>query len=171
VRRILAKLSLLGIVFGAAAWAQAATPPPDAVEVPDLDFTPTAAFERDYDKYFYYHRANTEFATALADLRECDAYSRGISLRADGGPYGVLAGAATDAIFGAAQRRDIARRNFRVCMGFKEYRRYGLPRSIWTRIHSPEGPGETGEARRERLLRVQARIASGPQPRVGAIVE
>lgn len=165
-------LCVIGLALASAARAQEASLiDPAAIEVPGLEFTPTAAIERDYDKYFYYHRDDTDFATALADLRECDAYARGISLRADGGPNGALVGLATDAIFGAAQRRDIARRNLRVCMGFKDYRRYGLPRSIWEQIHSPEAPGETGEARRQRLLQVQARIASGPQPRVGAIAQ
>ncbi|HEX8624027.1 MAG TPA: hypothetical protein VF782_03000 [Allosphingosinicella sp.] len=159
-------------MLGTGARAQEApAPDPAAIEVPDLNFTPTPAIERDFDKYFYFHRGGTELGTALADFRECDAYARGISLRADGGPNGLLAGAATDAIFGAAQRRDIARRNLRVCLGFKEYRRYGLPKSIWDRIHSVRAPGESAEARRQRLLLLQARIASGPQPRVGVIAE
>lgn len=161
----------LVLAFASVASAQEVPPFDAAVQIPNLEFTPTPALERDYDKYFYYHRADTDYDTAVADFRECDAYARGISLRADGGPHGPLVGAATDAIFGAAQRRDIARRNLRVCMNFKEYRRYGLPRSLWEQIHDREVPGETGEARRERLLQVQARLASGPQPRIGAIAQ
>lgn len=170
--RLWLPLSLFALALepAAAAW-QAPTVEASAIEVPTLDFTPTPAIERDYDKYFYFHRADTDYPTALADFRECDAYARGISIHTQGGASGPLVGLATDAIFGAAQRRDISRRNLRVCMNFKEYRRYGLTRSLWGQIHDSELPGETGEARRERRLRIQARLASGPQPRIGAIAQ
>jgi hypothetical protein len=138
-------LAGLGLVASAAG-AQ------DAVEIPNLHFTPTPAIEREYGQYFYYHRDDTDFATALADIRECDAYARGISLRLDGGASGPVVGAVTDAIFGAAQRRDI--------------RRYGLPKAIWSQFNAEDG---ADEGTRERMMRIQARIASGPRPPSGAI--
>lgn len=165
---LLLRLFVLGLAVAPAARAQPG-PSTDAIEVPSLDFTATPAIEGDYDKYFYYHRDDTDFATALADIRECDAYARGISLRLDGAMSGALAGALTDAIFGAAQRRDISRRNRRVCMAFKEYRRYGLPKSIWEQLNPEAGSDGNEEAARLRRFRIQARVASGPRPRVGAM--
>jgi hypothetical protein len=129
-------------------------------EVPDLSFVPTAAIERGYDKFFVYHREATDFATAYADLKECDAYARGISLHV--APPGALAALVVDAIVGAAQRHDISRRNMRTCMRFKEYRRYGLPEALWKRIGFDPASGSPDQAKR--VLRLQARIASGPRP-------
>jgi hypothetical protein len=132
-------------------------------EVPDLSFVPTPAIERGYDKFFVYHREATDFATAYADLKECDAYARGISLHVPAA--GALTALVVDAIVGAAQRHDISRRNMRTCMRFKEYHRYGLPEALWKRVGLDPASGSPGEA--ERLLRLQARIASGPRPPAG----
>ncbi|HEY0313750.1 MAG TPA: hypothetical protein VGC56_14810 [Allosphingosinicella sp.] len=137
---------------------------PASVSVPDLTFVPTRDIERSYDQHFYYHREHTDFATAYADLRECDAYARGISLRLTG--LGGVTGLVTDAIVGGGQRRDISRRNMRVCMRFKEYRRYGLPEALWKRIALPPGSGGD-EAERQRLMLIDAKLASGSRPKVG----
>jgi hypothetical protein len=165
---LLLRLFILGLALAPAARAQP-VPSTDSIEGPSLDFTATPAIEGDYDKYFFYHRDDTDFATALADIRECDAYARGISLRLDGAMSGALAGGLTDAIFGAAARRDISRRNRRVCMAFKEYRRYGLPRSIWDQLNPEAGSEGNEDSARQRRFRIQARAASGPRPRAGAM--
>ena len=97
------------------------------VQMPDLSFTPSPAIEGDYDKYYYFHRADTSFATALADLRECDAFARGLPMRPGySGPFvpvsslyantagGVIGGAIMGGIAVAilsADRRD-ARRQY-----------------------------------------------------------
>ena len=128
--------------------------------VPDLSFAPTPAIERGYDKFFVYHREATDFPTAYADLKECDAYARGISLHV--AAAGALTALVVDAIVGAAQRHDISRRNMRTCMRFKEYRHYGLSEALWKRIGLEPASGSPGEA--ERVIRLQARIASGPRP-------
>lgn len=143
---------------------------PSAIEVPDLSFTPDPATLRNLDKYVYFHRDGTDFATAFADIRECDALARGVGFYIGGSPFtGALTGVAVDAIFGSAERRRIRRANMRVCMRFKEYRIYGLPEAVWERFNFEEGNQRTPEAERERMLRVQARIASGPRPTLGEV--
>jgi hypothetical protein len=143
---------------------------PATVELPNLAFQPTPAIERNYDKYFYFHRDDTSFAAAYEDIRECDALARGITLRLDGGPVtGGVTGVIADAILGSAERRRIRRVNMRMCMGFKDYRIYGLPEALWEQFNFEEGLRQVEEARREQLLQVQARVASGPRPQVGAI--
>ncbi len=150
--------------------AGAAAIDPTTIEVPDLRFTPDAGTIRNYDKYVYFHRVDTDFATAYADLRECDAYARGVGFYVDGSPFtGALTGIAVDAIFGSAERRRIRRVNMRVCMRFKEYRIYGLPEALWERFNSEEGNQRIAESERQRLLQIQARIASGPRPTVGEV--
>ncbi len=169
--------------------ADAAAAPPPSVEVPDptglklptLDHAATPEIEADYKKYFYFHRAETSFAEAYADIRECDALSSGsnIYMGADSGAmaanmmqYGVLAGgigsalgsALADAIFGSAARRDQRRVNLRNCMGFKGYQRFGLSGELWKEFNFEEGHGRKKEDVRDDALAIQALVASGPRP-------
>lgn len=148
--------------------------------MPRLDFTATPEIEQDYDKYFYFHRANTSFAEAYADIHECDALASGSSIYLGDSPaaagataqYGALAGALgnaigsaiADAIFGSAARRAQRRINLRNCMYFKEYKRYGLSRDLWTEFNFEEGMGRKKEDRRNDALALQALVASGPTP-------
>lgn len=149
--------------------------------MPRLDFVDTPEVEASFDKYFYFHRENTSFAEAYADIRECDALASGSSiyLGADSGAmagamaqYGVLPGAiggaigglVADAIFGSAARREQRRVNLRNCMGFKGYKRYGLNRDLWTAFNFEEGLGRKREPVRLRALALQALVASGPKP-------
>lgn len=145
--------------------------------LPDLNFTPDADAINSYDKYFYFHRAETEFATAYADIQECDNYARGLGVRVNsgyalGGALGTpLGNAISDAIYGSAARRALRRVNMRNCMGYKGYTAYGLPKSIWEQFNFEEGNSHVPEDRRQQFLRLQARAASGPEPRVGRIEE
>jgi hypothetical protein len=52
-------------------------------------------------------------------------------------------------------------------MGFKEYRTYGLSKDLWAEFNFDEGNKAVEDARREELLRMQARAASGPRPQTG----
>ena len=141
--RILFAGMLLGMPVAAA--AQAIKPPPemrhfsaeeiDAVAMPDLAFEATPADVETYDKYFYFHRDETDFDTAHHDISECDALSSGIKYYSGGGNYmssyfatqyglagaagGVIGNAISDAIYGSAERRRIRRISMRNCMGFK----------------------------------------------------
>jgi hypothetical protein len=147
---------------------------PSSIPLPRLDFEPTAQDRSNYDKYFYFNRADTDFATAYADLQECDGYARGLTYRVTGGGYhgalgNIMADAIADAIHGSAERRRQRRSIMRTCMRFKGYRAYGLRKSLWEAFNFEEGNARIEESERQHRLQVQARVASGPQPRAEAI--
>lgn len=60
--------------FGAPDSADAAK-----VTMPALAFSPQPEDAGNYDKYYYFHRPDTDFATAYADICECDGYARGLT--------------------------------------------------------------------------------------------
>ena len=200
---------LAAIVIGASAWPAGAqdqagavaqverqaaaplppvAPPPDepidvaAIAVPSLDFPPDPALAKDFDKYYYFHRGETDFRTALTDVRDCDGLSRGLS-----SPYGyaqapypytnTMAGAVggaignlmVAAIFGSAEARAARRINMRRCMYFKGYQRYGLPKPIWETFNFEEGLSHVEESRRQAFLMQQAKVASGARPTTEAL--
>lgn len=156
-------------------------PNPTTVKMPVLEFAPTPVIETDFDKYFYFHRAETSFVEAYGDIRECDALSSGANIYmgdnsaamgAAMAQYGVLAGgvggaigsAIADAIFGSAARRQQRRINLRNCMGFKGYQRFGLSGDLWKEFNFEEGHGRKREGVRDEALEQQALVASGPTP-------
>lgn len=186
VRRVAYGVCVLALAAGSGARAAEPVVDPASVEMPKLDFTATPEIEADFDKYFYFHRADTSFAEALADIRECDALASGANfyggadssaIAAASAQYGALAAgiggaigsAMADAIFGSAQRRKMHRINMRNCMAFKDYQRYGLSRDLWTEFNFEEGMGRKKEDVREAALRQQAKVASGPAPRTKAL--
>ena len=148
------------------------------VSTPDLKFAETPADVDTYDKYFFFHRENTNFDQAFADIKECDALTSGIRYYGGGNgavysPYGgtlggavggVIGSAIADAIFGSAERRRIRRVNMRSCMGYKEYNRYGMERERWQVFNFEEGMGKVKGEKRENYLLLQAKVASGPKP-------
>lgn len=154
-------------------------PDPVSIERPDLAFVEDEEALDNYEKYYYFHRDETDFETALADLRECDAHSRGL-FRGNFTPdptaamtqYGPLAGAAgglivglmADAIFGPAELRRKRRINMRRCMFYNGYARFGLAKDVWESFNFEEGSREVSEADRQRMLAQQALVASGPRP-------
>lgn len=171
-----------------AAQAQALPEPPirtftqaeiEAVAVPDLAYEPDPEIEADFEKYFFFHREDTSFDQAFADISECDALAHGINHVAIGwGPTapdnidftGPVLGTLrsllnpSDAIFASGERRWIRRYNIRTCMFFKGYDRYGLEKKLWQAFHFEEGfSRENARDRRAALLK-QARVASGPKP-------
>jgi len=148
-------------------------PDPTKVELPDLSGATSAADEGDFDKYFYFHRANTTFEQALTDLRECDGYARGLAspfgYQEAGYPYaGTMAGAVGGAIgnlmvamiFGSAELRKARRSNMRRCMNYKGYDRYGLNKDVWQQFNFEEGLKSVKEDDRQRMLAEQAKAAS-----------
>jgi hypothetical protein len=160
----------------------AAIPDPAKLELPNLSGPTTAEDEGAFDKYFYFHRADTSFEQALADIRECDGYARGLA-----SPYGyqdvpypyagTLAGAAGGAIgnlmvsliFGSAELRKARRTNMRRCMNYKGYDRYGLNKDVWQEFHFEEGLGSVKEEERQLKLAKQAKAASLVAP-VGKVL-
>jgi hypothetical protein len=152
-------------------------PDPGTLKMPVLSFDDAGAVGTDYDKYYYFHRPDTGFAEAYADIHECDALASGISFYSRGldpgyvAQYGIggvigsaIGEAVADAIYGSAHRRAIRRINMRNCMSFKGYSRYGLRKDLWQEFNFEEGLGREEETVRELDLARQALVASGPQP-------
>jgi hypothetical protein len=152
-----------------------AIPDQAAVVMPVLTFSATPEIEAVYDKYYYFHRADTNFTTALADIRECDAFARGLTtgMGYTSTPYpyaGTMAGAVGGAIanvmvmmiFGSAEKRKLRRTNMRRCMHYKGYERYGLKRDLWEKFNFEEGLSSVKEVDRQRYLAQQAKVASTP---------
>lgn len=154
-------------------------PDPATITVPPLVFEQNAQQSQDFDKYYYFFRAETDFLTALEDIRECDGYASGLSYSNYGNSSymntamnygiggaigGVLGSALSDATFGAAERRRQRRINMRRCMGYKGYARYGLPKSIWEQFNFEEGLSAEESSSRERMILQQARVASSATP-------
>ena len=157
------------------------------IPMPEIAFDMAAANVDDFDKYFYFHREDTSFSQAYADITECDALGSGINyyLGADSNSmasamttYGPLAGAVggmigsmvADAIFGSSERRRLKRINIRNCMFYKGYDRYGLEKELWQEFHFEEGNSREEAESREAKLKMQARVASGPKPTTEVLV-
>lgn len=157
----------------------------EAVEMPDLAYEPDPRIEADFEKYYFFHRDNTSFDQAFADITECDALAHGMTKYGrdwpptvsqttnDLGPVlgkmGILSGQMFDAIFGSGKRRWIRRYNIRTCMYFKGYDRYGLEKTLWQAFHFEEGLGRENEKVRLAALLKQARVASGPKPQLAVL--
>ena len=153
-----------------------------AIVLPSLEYAASADLAKDFDKYYYFNRADTDFRTALADIRDCDGLSRGLSSPYGNSqvpyPYaGTMAGAVggaignlmVAAIFGSAQKRAARRVNMRRCMFFKGYQRYGLPKDVWQKFNFEEGLSSVEENKRQVYLMQQAKAASGERPRTEAL--
>lgn len=154
----------------------------EAVAMPDLAYTPDPLIAQDFDKYFFFHRPDTDFSHAYADITECDSLASGINFYMGGsdwamqnavmqyGAAGAIGGALgslmADAIFGSAERRRIKRINLRNCMYYKGYNRYGLEKELWQKFHFEEGLSRENAKDREAALLKQARVASGPKPQL-----
>ena len=157
--------------------ASLATPDPAKLDLPDLSQPTSAGDEGDFDKYFYFHRADTTFEQALTDIRECDGYARGLAspygYQDVGYPYaGTMAGAVGGAIgnlmvamiFGSAELRKARRSNMRRCMNYKGYDRFGLNKDVWQQFNFEEGLKHVDEDDRQVMLAKQAKAASIIQP-------
>jgi hypothetical protein len=143
------------------------------LEMPKLEFSETPEDAKNFDKYYFFHRDETDFATAYADITECDGYARGLvsSYKYQDAPYpyaGTLAGAAGGmianammaAIFVPGEKRRMRRVNMRQCMGFKGYARLGLNKELWETFNFEEGTGAEEEESRLKALKLQALVAS-----------
>lgn len=147
------------------------------VELPELAFTAAEGDAKNFDKYYYFHRPQTDFVTAYGDIGECDGYASGLTsgMGYTQVPYpyagtlggaigGALGNVLADAIFGSGERRRVRRMNMRACMHFKGYDRYGLPKSTWEAFNFEEGSGSVEPKRREAFLKQQALVAATATP-------
>lgn len=158
-----------------------------AIPMPETTFDVAAVNVDDFEKYFYFHREDTSFDVAYADILECDSLGSGVNyyLGADSNSmanamttYGPLAGAVggmigsmvADAIFGSSERRRVKRINIRNCMFYKGYDRYGLEKELWQEFHFEEGLSRENADVRAAKLKQQALVASGPKPTTEVLV-
>lgn len=155
------------------------------IPIPDTQFDVRRARVADFEKYYYFHRDDTSFNEAFADISECDQLAAGLTSGQDNlSPYpdyyisqygigGVIGGAVGsflgDAIHGSAARREMRRVNMRNCMGYKGYQRYGIPKNLWADFNFEEGGGRKKEDERAAALMQQARVASGAKPTTGVL--
>lgn len=155
---------------------------PASVQMPVLAGKSDPGDAGDYDKYYYFHRPDTDFATAYADVRECDGYARGLASGVGytqvpypyagtlgGAIGGALGNMMAQAIFGSGEKRRARRVNMRTCMHFKGYDRYGLPKKLWTEFNFEEGLSGVTEVERTRYLKQQALVASSAAPQEKAL--
>jgi len=167
IARILALLSAATVPqLHAQTQASAAT-----ITLPDLSVPATAADARDFDKYYYFHRAGMDFGTALADIGKCDALARGLTPGTGNPAIGGAALAGFSGLIASSNRRALRRVNMRRCMFFKGYGRYGIAKAIWQRFNFEEGGAPLTDAERMPYLEAQARAASGPTPATGDLGE
>jgi hypothetical protein len=143
------------------------------LEMPKLEFSEAPEDAKNFDKYYYFRRDETDFPAAYADITECDGYARGLvsSYKYQDAPYpyaGTVAGAAGGAIanvmmaaiFVPGEKRRMRRVNMRQCMGFKGYERLGLSKELWEAFNFEEGTGAEEEESRLKALKLQALVAS-----------
>ena len=143
------------------------------LEMPKLEFSGTPEDEKNFDKYYYFRRDQTDFPAAYADITECDGYARGLvsSYKYQDAPYpyagtvagaagGMIANAMMAAIFVPGEKRRMRRVNMRQCMGFKGYDRLGLSKELWEAFNFEEGTGAEEEESRLKALKLQALVAS-----------
>ncbi|MEL7188544.1 MAG: hypothetical protein AAGK17_03245 [Pseudomonadota bacterium] len=148
-------------------------PDPATLKMPELEFEASENDIKNYKKYYYFNRADTTFEEALIDVRECDELARGLAVGnyyPDAGTtaiYGVgglvgglIGGAISQAIYGSAEARAKRRVNMRRCMHFKGYARHGLAKDLWQEFNFEEGNSDVAEEDRQKMLAVQALVAS-----------
>ena len=134
---------------------------PSKLPMPQVAFTEAPTDVRDYDKYFYFARANTDYVTAFADIKDCDDVSRDPSGSWKSGAYGGILGGLMNE---GPEARKTRRINMRRCMASKGYSRYGLPRALWVRFNFEEAIIKKGEEERDAYMRLQARVAANGLP-------
>jgi hypothetical protein len=153
------------------------------VKMPELAFTASAEDAGNFDKYYFFHRPGTDFATAYTDVQECDGYARGLQsgigyVQPSVYPFtgvlpsaigGALGNALAAAIFGSGEKRRMRRVNMRTCMHYKGYDRYGLTKKLWSEFNFEEGLSGIKEADRLVYLKQQALVASSAAPQGKAL--
>jgi hypothetical protein len=157
---------------------------PTTVTAPSLDFPHDKDAQSTYWKYFIFHKDGVDFRTAVADVSECESYSKINDMfvpvpelvpygtpstnpasaqqdrryQAKSTQFGVagllLGGLASSYTLGPVLRR-LYNTNQRNCMGFKGYKPYGVTEQIAKAIE--------GGTIQQRIL-IKAKIASNPIP-------
>jgi hypothetical protein len=180
-RKSCAALLALAVVAGSP--LNAGTPPdPAIVEVPAITEGRDPKVIEDGWKWFYFHRANTSYAQAYADIEDCYRFlpvpnAGGVSFpgfapwraRADSktvrpppiGPYGLVGDIIGSIVAGPIERRARQSR-MRRCMEPKGYQRYPMSEDNWKRAVNHYSP---------LTLPVQAKLAAGAAPNALPLAE
>ena len=177
---------LMGLAVTSLAWGTAsaqttespALPDPASIQLPDV----TAGMpERDSSgeaKYFYFHRAGISIERAATDIAECIGYGSPpippVRLAAfvlldetvpQGGPLPIPMYGMVGAVIGAIITPSLNRRNMmsgmRICMGYKNYKRYPTTKEAYLALY------EGDDARLSVLM--LAKLASGPTPQAESL--
>lgn len=156
-------------------------PDPATVTVPAITGDTDAAVISEGWKFFYFHRANTAYAEAYADIAECYRfmpvpYANGllpmfVPWESDTGariikppvigPYGIVGDIIGGMVAGPLERRARQSR-LRRCLEPRGYSRYPAPKDTWEKIIDNYSASS---------IAVQAKLASGPLPQAAALSE
>lgn len=159
-------------------------PDPAAIQVPDVAVGNPERDSQGDVKYSYFHKAGVSFETAVADFAECIAYAtmpqtmrlpgslvlkyeiapqpgrqvlRASSYRAS--PYGMVGDVMLAVLMPSLTRR-AHQGGMRICMGYKNYRRYPVSKEVYLALNERD-PANS--------IFMQAKLASGPAPTFGSL--
>ena len=157
-----------------AAHAQDAPPLPDpaSITVPDLSNSSDPLVLENGWKYFFFHRRDTSFAEAYADISDCYRFLQpagwaNVKLprfvpwddraavtfdRSRTHNYGLVGELMAAMVEGTLVRRD-RQSKMRLCMEPRGYTRYGVAEEIWENVIAKPP---------EEAIAIQAKLASGP---------
>lgn len=182
MKKLALRLALaLAIAAQPALAQQVEIPDGVSVEMPVTTFAANPQDALDFDKYFYFYRPETSYAEAYSDLLQCDDLSRGINPVVGYDPstnyatnsmlyspaaaaVGGLIGGMISGAMAAAETKNIRRHNMRLCMFYKGYARYGLPKDLWQTFNTEDLVLSMSKEERTGMLAKQAAVASGPAP-------
>ena len=154
---------LIGALYAATLAQTAALPDPSTIVAPDI-----AADKRSLgneNKFFVFHRSDTSFAAAEADVRFCMRYINQTMFppMPDFVPWddpapageapryaGIIGQMVVDGVARSLRQSNVMR-----CMLPRGYARYRISEGLWKEINYRE---------LESSIMIQARIASGPTP-------
>lgn len=153
-------------------------PDPATISVPDVTPSSDPKVVKDGYKFYYFHHPRISFAEAYQDLTECRAHLVAGGPAAVPGfipwdeahrretpqltpPYGLIGGAVA-AIILPKMERGVRSNKMRRCMGTRGYARYAITEANWDRLN---------EGDERQLILMQAKLASGPQPRDQEVTE
>lgn len=162
--------------------AQDALPDPATVVPPDVAVVGNAKAIEDGHKFFYFHNPSVSFAEAYADIAECRGFLvtgapaalPGFRpwvepVRRDTQPYfpgisllDIAVRSAIGSIIVPKLERGLRNNKLRRCMEPRGYARYPAPETAWQTLNEGEEP---------RLIAMQAKLASGPQPAASQVTE
>ncbi len=149
-------------------------PDPASISVPDIGTTPDATTLKTGNKYFFFHRPDTDFVQSYADLHFCTQFTHKAVLASLPAfvpwgersvrppipndpvisPYGIVGAVIGSMIAGPLERGDYLIK-MRRCMEPRGYSRFPMSKAAWEAVH----PAEEAQS-----LLMQAKLASGPRP-------